>query len=448
MTRRGADSSPIFKNSHLRRSKPPGRREIQTILACLITLCLITGTGQAYNQNNTTGTSQDGIQIGTKLYLYTGDGTGTSSSGGSNGGGAHTAVLLWTYTFPAAVTAIDMPTDGSAVVVGTAGGNVTLLNSSGTALWTWRSGAPVTGVGISAGGDAVAAGSGERLAMLDAGGRALWTLEAGSRVLGADISPDGNYCIAGTTAGDVLLTGNRGGLLRKMALESAVTAVAVGSNGTFAAAGTDNGTIRLLNDTGTVLWTYDAGNAVQSVSMTDGGNAVAAGTAGSTVLLLDGGGRGEPVWTGDGQVNAVHLDRHGSMIGAGTGDGHAYLLTDAGIRTWDYGRVRSPEGEDCAVTGIAFSSPADYLAVGSDNGNVYYFAFTSQAPPTVTLEQETATSKPDHSAALFAGMQAAPDSGSGTNPTGDPAPQGAPGFCAAAGLGAVAVAAALRRKGR
>jgi len=447
MTQKGGYQGPILKNNHVIRLKSSGGREGWRVLTCLIMLCLIAGTSQAYSSDNPTGTASQEVQIRTELYLY--PEAGNSVSWGNSGGGdGLSAVLLWTHTFPGAVTAISMPTDGSAVAVGTAGGEIALLNSSGSLLWTYQSGAPVTGLGITAGGSTIAAGTGNRIMMLDADGQILWTMDTGSRVLGAGISPEGKYCAAGTAAGDILLTNSRGGLLWKTQPGSAVTAVAVGPDGAFVAAGTEDGSIYLLNSRGDVLWTHDAGSAVQSVSIAAGGSAVAAGTAGSTVLLLDNEGRGGAVWTGDDPIYAVHLDPRGSRIGAGTGGGYAHLLNGAGVRLWEFGRVWSPEGENSAVTAVAFSSPPDYLAIGSDNGNVYYFIFASRTPPTVILEQGTVTPEATSSATLLGDMQAAPEMDSTHGEGGDPAPQEAPGSSLAVALGAIAIMAVFRRIGR
>lgn len=425
------------------------------ILACLITLCLIVGIGQAYSLDSTIGTPQKGVQVETRLYLNGGDGSengggnedGTGiTSGGSGKGGSRTAVLLWTHTFPDAVTTIDMPVDGSAVAVGSAGGNITLLNSNGTAFWTSEFGAPVAGIGISAGGS-IAAGTGDRVMMLDSSGQTLWTMEAGSTVLGADISSDGNYSVAGTAAGDVLFVNDRGGLLWRRSLGSPVNAVAANADGSLVAAGTDDGNISLLDSRGDLLWTYDAGSAVQSVSIAAGETIVAAGTAGSTVLLLDSKGKGTVVWTGDGPINTLCLGPRGATIGAGTAGGYTHLLNSAGAGMWKFDRLMGTKGENCTVTGIALSSPADYLAIGSDNRNVYYFAFTAQPPPTMIPGQKTASTEPGSFVAEMQGAQDT-DPASETTLIGGATPQGAPGFCVAASLGAILAAAAFRRKDR
>ncbi|MDN7013416.1 hypothetical protein FGW20_10270 [Methanoculleus sp. FWC-SCC3] len=444
MTLIRAYPGPIFKNSHLNRSKTSGRREIGKILVCLITLCLITGMGQAHNLDNATGTSQDAVQVGTKLYLHAGDGGGTTSAGGSGGGGSCNAVLLWTATLPDTVTAVDMRPDGAVVVAGTADGNVTLFNSSGTTLWAVPSGGPVSAVGIADDGNSIVAGTGDRLMMLDAAGRIVWTVDARSRVLGAGISPDGDRCAAGTVAGDLLVTDNRGGILQEIPFGSAVNTVAAGSDGALIAAGTENGTIRLLDAEGDVLWTHDAGSPVLSVSMTGDGIVIGAGTGDGAVVMLDGEGQGDPVWTAASAANTVHLDADGSALGAGTGGGYAYLMDGTGIKTWQYGRMKTLDGENRAVTGIALSSSADYLVIGSDNRNVYYFAFTSRLPPTVMKETEPVN--PSSAEAAPAVTRTSPASVGAVAEA--LTPQEAPGFCVAACLGAVAIAAASRRKGR
>nr|WP_197018505.1 PQQ-binding-like beta-propeller repeat protein [Methanoculleus sp. MH98A] len=331
------------------------------------------------------------------------------------------------------------------MVVGTADGNVTHLNSSGTTLWTVPSGDPVSAVGIADDGNGIVAGTGDRLMMLDAGGHVIWTVDAKSRTLGAGISPDGNHCAAGTIAGDLLVTDNRGGVLQKILLESAVNTVAVGSEGKFVTAGTENGTIRLLGAEGDVLWTHDAGSAVQSVSMTGDGTIIGAGTGGGAVVMLDGEGKGGTVWTAASAANAVHLDADGSTLGTGTSGGYAYLMNGAGLRTWQYGRMKNIDGKNCAVTGIALSASADYLVIGSDNRNVYYFAFTSRLPPTVMKEPEPAA-PPSAGEGAHASMRTTPAAGVAVAEA--LTPQEAPGFCAAACLGALAVVAASRRRGR
>ncbi len=460
MTQIRGYSAPIFNKSQFKRTKPSGHRRSGMILACLITLCLIVGIGQAHSLDGTIGTPQKGVQVETRLYLNGGDGSGNENgsengggngdgnggrsgdgtriaSSGSGGGGSRTATLLWTHTFPDAVTTIDMPADGSAVAVGSAGGNITLLNSNGTPFWTSGFGAPVAGIGISAGGSIIAGGAGDQLVMLDSGGQTLWTIEAGNTVLGADISSDGNYSVAGTTAGDVFFVNDRGGLLWRRSLGSPVNAVAASADGSLVAAGTGDGNISLLDSRGDLLWTYDAGSAVQSVSIAAGGTTVAAGTAGSAVLLLDSKGKGTVVWTGDGPINALCLGPRGATIGAGTAGGYTHLLNSAGAGMWTFDRLMGPKGENCTVTGITLSSPADYLAIGSDNRNVYYFAFTAQPPPTMIPGQKTAPTDPADPGSFVAEMQGAPAT-----------PQEAPGFCAAAGLGAILAAAVLRRKDR
>ena len=442
MTRIRCYPVPISNSSLIKRPESPGRGRIKGILACFIVLCLICGMGQAYGLEN--ATSQDEFLIGTKLFLNA-DGEAGTASGGSSGGGSSAAVPFWTSRVPAAVTAVDIRADGAVVVVGTADGNVTLLNSSGTTLWSVPSGDPVSAVGIADGGDAVVTGTGDLLMMFDAGGHAIWTVDAGSKVLGAGISPEGDCCAAGTAAGDLLVTNNRGDVLWKAPLGSAVNTVAVGSKGTLVAAGTEDGIIRLLNAEGDMLWTHEAVSSVRGVSMTGDGAVTGAGTAGGAVIMLDGEGKGDPVWTAESAVNAVHLDADGSALGAGTGGGYAYLINGAGIKIWQYGRVKSLDGENRAITGIALSSSADYLVIGSDNQNVYYFTLTSRPPPTVLKE-------PKPVAPLSAG-EGAP-AVMRTNPVVGVAvaeamtPQKAPGFCAAVCLGAVAVIAASRRRGR
>lgn len=441
MTRIRCYPTQIAHSSLIKRPKPPGHRRIEGILACFITLCLICGMGQAYSLENVT--SEDRFLVGTKLYLNADSGGGTTSSGSSgSGGGSSAPVLLWTSRFPAAVTAVDIRADGAVVVVGTADGNVTLLNSSGTTLWTVPGDDPVSAVGIADDGNGIAAGTGDLLMVLDAGGSVVWTVDAGSKVLGAAISPDGDCCAAGTGAGDLLVTDNRGSVLWSVPLGSAVNTVAVGSGGMLVAAGTENGTTRLLDAESNVLWTHGTGAAVHSVSMTGDGAVIGAGTAGGTVVMLDGEGKGGTVWTAESAANAVHFDADGSALGVGTDGGYAYLMNGAGLRTWQYGRMKSLDGKNCAVTGIALSSSADYLVIGSDNRNVYYFAFTSRLPPTVMKELEPAFPEATPAAAMKT------TSAAGVAAAEALTPQEAPGFSAALCLGALAVVAVSRRRGR
>lgn len=444
MTRIRCYPVPISYSNLIKRPESPGRRRIKGILVCCIVLCLICGIGQAYSLENTT--SEDRFLIGTKLYLNADSKAGMTSGGSSgSGGGSSNAVLLWTATLPDTVTAVDMRPDGAVVVAGTADGNVTLFNSSGTTLWAVPSGGPVSAVGIADDGNSIVAGTGDRLMMLDAAGRIVWTVDARSRVLGAGISPDGDRCAAGTVAGDLLVTDNRGGILQDILLGSAVNTVAAGSDDALIAAGTENGTICFLDAEGDVLWTHDAGSPVLSVSMTGDGTVIGAGTGDGAVVMLDSEGREDPARTAGSAVNAVHLDTDGSALGAGTGGGYAYLMNGAGIKTWQYGRMKSPEGENCAVTAIALSSSADYLVIGSDNRNVYYFAFTSRLPPTVTKEPEPVAPASAGDGAPAA-MRTTPAAGVAAAEA--LTPQEAPGFCAAVSLGAATVVAASRRRGR
>lgn len=451
MIHKGGYQGSILIKSHSKRLESL-RAGFWGILTCLIMLSLITGTGQAYSSDNATITPSMVVQVRTELYLYP-ELENSVSQRSSGGGSDLTAFLLWSHAFPDAVTGISMPVDGSAVAAGTAGGEIALLNSSGSVLWTYQSGAPVSGVGITADGSAIAAGSGNRIMMLDAGGRVLWSMDSGSRVVGIGISPEGGYCAAGTAGGDILFTDSQGGLLWRVHAGSAVSAIAVGPDGAFVAVGTEDGFIYILNSRGDLLWTHDAGSAVQSISVAPSGD-VAAGTADSTLILLNSEGKGGVVWTGSDPVNAVHLAGT-TRIGAGTAGGYAYLLNGAGVRLWKSGELGGPEGAKSAITAVASSSPADYLAIGSDNQNVYYFAFTSRAPPTVILDQDHDSLKTIYLAALLGDMREAPEimqavSGADFAPgnTAGPVPQEAPGLTAAIALGAVAIIAACRRIGR
>lgn len=424
---------PIQKKDRRKSSKLSGGRGTWRILSCLIMLCLIAGIGQAYSSDDAPGTVAQSVEIRTKLYLHpeTVGGISQSSAGGGGGGGL-SAIRLWTHTFPDAVTAIGMPTDGSVVAAGTDGGEVALINSSGSVLWTYQSGAPVTGLGITGGGSALAAGAGSQIMMLDAHGQVLWALDTGSRVPGIGISPEGKCCAAGTAEGDILLVSSKGDLLWRAQPGGAVTAVSVGPDGAFTAVGTEDGSIYLLNSRGDLLWTYDAGSAVQGISVTGSGS-ITAGTSNSSLFLLNSRGQGKAVWTGDDPINAVLIDPRGLRIGVGTAEGYTHLLTSAGIRLW------SSEREKGAITAVAFSSPFDYLATGSDSGNISYFAFTARTPPTVILEQDTVTPATTTPTMPPAGIQAA---------SVETVSQKAPGLSPAIALGAIVAIAISRRIAR
>ena len=117
-------------------------------------------------------------------------------------------------------------------------------------------------------------------------------------------------------------------------------------------------------------------------------------------------------------------------------------MNGAGLRTWQHGRMKNLDGKNCAVTGIALSSSADYLVIGSDNRNVYYFAFTSRLPPTVIKELEPAFPEETPAAAMKT------TSAAGVAAAEALTPQEAPGFSVALCLGALAVVAVSRRRGR
>lgn len=448
MTWSGGPRDPIFQRSHVERPKAPRWRGVWRIFPCLVLLCLIAGVGQAQSSDDAAGVVPQGVVVKTVLSIVPESGSSVSQGGSYESSGLSDA-LLWKHSFRDAVTAIDMPADGSSVAVGTTGGEVVLLDSTGNVLWTHQSGTPIAGLGITVDGSAIVAGTGNWIVLLDGSGGVLWTMDAGGRVFGADISPEGEYCVAGTAEGDALLTNSQGDLLWKVQSGSAITAVAIDPEGVFVVLGTEDGFIRLLDLWGEVLWEYDVGSTIQSISVS-ANRSIAAGTRGSMVLLLDSEGRGGAVWSGDCPVTGIHLGADGSRIGAGTDGGYVYLLSDAGTSLWEFGRVGGVGEADCAVTAVSLSSSADYLVAGSDNQNIYYFAFTAKMPPTTILEQDTTapeTTTPP--VAILGDMQG--DQGTDSIIPGDTTEsvqQEAPGLSPALVLGAIAVTAFFRRIGR
>ena len=429
MTQNGGYQGPILKKSHVKRLNTSGGRGVWRILTCLIMLCLIAGTGQASSDNATAPHHRD--RSDRTLYPEAGN-----SVCGDSGEAAASPPSCSGPTPPGRSNCDQHADRRVGSCYGTAEDRPPEQQRKYSDLSIRRSN---HGLGITT-GECHRGEDRERIMMqCRRPGPGRWT--QASAWVG---SPEGKYCAAGTAAWDILLTHSRGGLLWKTQPGSAVTAVAVGPDGAFVAAGTEDGSIYLLNSRGDVRWTHDAGSAVQRVSIAPRGTSFAAGTAGSTVLLLTT-RRGGTVWRGDDPISGP-LDPRGSRVGAGTDRVCApaeRCLVGSGVR-----QGLEPEGENSAVTAVTFSSPADYLAIGSDNHNVYYFTFASRTPPTVILEQGTVTPETTTPATLRGDMQAAPEIDSTPGDTADPAPQEAPGYSLAVALGAIAVTAVYRRTGR
>ena len=182
MTWSGGPRDPIFQRSHVERPKAPRWRGVWRIFPCLVLLCLIAGVGQAQSSDDAAGVVPQGVVVKTVLSIVPESGSSVSQGGSYESSGLSDA-LLWKHRFRDAVTAIDMPADGSSVAVGTTGGEVVLLDSTGNVLWTHQSGTPIAGLGITVDGSAIVAGTGNWTVLLDGSGGVLWTMDAGGRVL-------------------------------------------------------------------------------------------------------------------------------------------------------------------------------------------------------------------------------------------------------------------------
>ena len=260
-------------------------------------------------------------------------------------GGSQLLVRSWDGTFhwggqPGFVAA--MSADGNYVVT-SSGSTITLLNSSGTQLWSRNMDGQVRAVAVSPNGSFVISADDKgnynswgangdfygrnrtelvkRLAVSPAGDLVVETTEAGIRYVTPALNP--------------VWTDNRPGSLDDLIVISSDGSTVVTAGGSRISSHTD---------TGALNWQADVTNgAINDVACNEDCSIIIAGTQDNTVLAVDRYGKTHWTYPTGQWANAVASSRSGSVIAAGANDGTVFVLDHGGKlltrRTFD-GRIQ------------------------------------------------------------------------------------------------------------
>jgi WD40 repeat protein len=247
-------------------------------------------------------------------------------------GGSQMLVRSWDGTFhwggqPGFVAA--MSADGEYVVT-SSGSTVTLLNSSGTQLWSRNMDGQIRAVALSPNGSFVISAddrgnynswgqSGDfygrnktdlvkRLAVSPAGDLVVETTEAGIRYVTPALNP--------------VWTDSRPGSLDDFIVISADGSTVITAGGSRISSHTD---------TGALNWQADVTEgAINDVACNEDCSIIIAGTQDNTVLAVDRYGRTHWTYPTGQWANAVASSRSGSVIAAGANDGTVFILDHGG----------------------------------------------------------------------------------------------------------------------
>jgi WD40 repeat protein len=345
-------------------------------------------TGYYHYYTRSVSISSDGSYIAAgsedgKVYLF------SRSSG----------TPLWSYRTGGIVNSVSISSDGSYIAAGGDDGEVYLFSrSSGTPLWSYQTGSYdiVYSVSISSDGSYIAAGSGDgKVYLFSRSSGLLWSYQTGDAVYSVSISSDGNYIAAGGYDYRVYLFSRSSGFLWSYQTGGIVNSVSISSDGSYIAAGSrDNRVYLFSRSSGTPLWSYQTGYWVESVSISSDGNYIAAGS-GDRVYLFSR-SSGTPLWSYQAYVLPVSISSDGSYIAAGTFlDNRVYLFSrSSGTPLWSY---QTGDG-DGGVYSVSISSDGSYIAAGSENGKVYFFfknhppaLFSGSVSPTAGTARDTFT---------------------------------------------------------
>jgi hypothetical protein len=295
--------------------------------------------------------------------------------------------------------------------------------------WSVQLSDQVTCLDMSADGNVIVAGHGKKISLLNSTGEALWSHDTTSAVVDVDLSADGQFAYA-TDANNSYLLGKDQGLINtsegasgfSVAVNSSLFLAlthrnwlgwndeflflppdeasrswksgSLGANGTSVIAVSEVGNVFVTGTSGlykelgslrrlglqcydfagTLQWEYKDIDATTSSSGTvysvdisgDAGTVVASNTGDTSIYVLsrDGSLVSKTLL---GEVGRVAVSPDGTYVGAVLSTGVS-VLTREGRLVWDY------QG-DSKATGIALSRNADLVLVGFENGSLTLFAF-------------------------------------------------------------------------
>ena len=327
---------------------------------------------------------------------------------------------LWKTTAVRSVVTTTISSDGNYVAAGSDDAVVYFFDRDFTAnraLWQYMVKGPAKSVSISGDGKYLAAGSYDRrIYLFDrkfTNKAPLWYYIAGDQVSSVAISRDGNYIAAASRdryvySFDKEYTGQT--FRWRFLTEAEVLSVAISADGSSIAAGSMDTYFYFAEQNfakGTYSWRLKTGGKVNSVAVSGDGNYIAAGSDDGFVYLCDRKFTGNNyLWrfqTG-GKVLSVGVDYDGSNVMAGSADNYVYLFDrklTAKTYLWRYLTGQNVEERagggpfDADVYSVSISDTAEYMAAGSEDSHVYFFAaptgeqITTETTPTTTQATTT-----------------------------------------------------------
>jgi len=255
-----------------------------------------------------------------------------------------------------------------------------------TLLWSYKAGASIESVSVSADGSYIVAGDWDTVYFFDRGGNLLWKYRTGSGVNGVSVSIDasGSHVAVGSGEDEhtpkendkkVLLFNREGELLWSHDMGDNVFEVAVSADGSYVAAAAGK-KLYLFSKEGELLWSHKKkglfGGVINQVSLSSDGSYVAAGDSDKRVLFLD--RYGELRWNKKtriggylGTLDDVAISSDGSYVAAVSSGwslpdnkGNISFFDAEGELLWDY------ELTTFCVQSIAVSSKGAHVVAGGD----------------------------------------------------------------------------------
>lgn len=322
---------------------------------------------------------------GTSIILFDENGNLTSLDQSLN--------LNWNYQFPQSpynaknIGSVAISNDGSTIVASCLQeheyGNMAVrcFNQNGDVLWSLthygdfdRSGI-LSSVSVSQDGQLITL-----IGMMDyekdfflynREGTQLWAEES-QNPTEIKISGDGNFVLISDNSepwreypyGQLHLFSKQKTLLWSESQDEHYTSIAISHDGSIIAAGCEDNKIHVFNQTGTKMFDYSTLVGTELfVDVSADGSTIALGSNNEKIVLFSQNGTKLWDYQTSSPVLSVSLSADGSFLAAGCADGMAYHFSKNGSLLWSY------KTGDSAL--VSLSNDGQYLAIGSDDSNVY-----------------------------------------------------------------------------
>lgn len=307
---------------------------------------------------------------------------------------------LWEARVQGPVRCVDVR--GESTAVGTAGGQVVLLDRQGRVRWTRETGAEVRAVHLTDLGEGrvLAGGRDRALTMFDAGGAIRWRRAFSeshgvdqnvNAVTTADLTGDGNPVILAATDGWLVWALAPDGeevwqrQIEHHAARTLVVGDVDGDGKQEILVGAEYYTSNLLEADGRIRWTVNGGPCFSALALADlNGDGVKESVYGAmdgNVYAVDS-VSGKILWT----VNLGDDVRHGVSVGgdtiaAGSESGHVALLNGRGGKRWR----RDLDG---GVTGMVLlnAEGRDVIVAGTSDGWIVFLSIDGEVIGSHRLE--------------------------------------------------------------